>query len=216
MNLAINSVAALILAAGDDVPRQPPPGIGENTLIICADGGGQLARRWGLQPQIIIGDLDSLGEGDQNYWRNRGVSFKTAPARKDQTDVELAVDYALNRGAARITLIGGWGSRIDHSLGNVELLYRLALLGVENQLLTSTHVLSAFCGSVRRRVRPRSLVSLVPLTPVVRGVATEGLGYPLKGHDLHKGSTFSISNYAVRGEVSVEIAQGVLLIVCQA
>jgi len=52
------------------------------------------------------------------------VPFHTVPARKDQTDLELAVELALEKGARSITLVGGWGSRIDHALGNVELLYR--------------------------------------------------------------------------------------------
>ena len=80
---------------------------------------------------------------------------------------------------------GGGGSRIDHALGNVERLYRLALEGVENELLTSGHRLTAFSGQVKAMVSPGSLGSLIPLSPCVRGVCTRGLGYRLSGQDVH-------------------------------
>lgn len=210
-----HSLSALILASGEDVPRKPPASVLEDALIICADGGGSLARKWQLRPDLIIGDLDSLPAEDQEFWAAQGVPFQTVPPRKDQTDLELAVEYALGRGAISISLVGAWGSRIDHALGNVEILYRLALQGVENHLITKGHVLSAFCASSKSQVRKGSIVSLVPLTPVVRGVKTRGLGYPLSGQDLYKGSTFTISNQAVSSEIEVSIAEGVLLLVLE-
>ena len=205
---------ALSLAAGEDLPAGPPA-FSSATLIICADGGAALARRWGLKPHLVVGDLDSLSLEDQKFWREEGVPFHTVPARKDQTDLELAVELALEKGARSITLVGGWGSRIDHALGNVELLYRLALEGVENELLTSGHRLTAFSGQVKAKVSPGSFVSLIPLTPCVRGVRTRGLGYPLSGQDLHKGSTLGISNYALEGEIGVSLEEGVLLLICE-
>lgn len=208
-------VRAFILGAGEDVPSPPPALEFENALIICADGGGSLARRWGWRPALIMGDLDSLAREDGEFWEEQGVLFQVMPVRKDQTDVELAVDYALEAGAESISLVGAWGSRIDHALGNVELLYRLALLGVPNELITSKQVLTAFTGSCTKAVQPGSYVSLVPLTPVVQGVETRGLAYALQGQDLHKGSTFSISNEALQPEISVSSTAGVLLMVCE-
>jgi thiamine pyrophosphokinase len=206
------SKSALILASGGDVPLSPPA-LAEGTLVICADGGAALARLWQLKPEIIIGDQDSLDQETKEHWQGLGVPFQVVPARKDQTDLDLAVEYALQRGAASITMAGAWGSRIDHSLGNIELLFRLASAGIENWLLTRDHRLSAFCTEFQARVAEGSYVSLIPLTPEVRDVSTSGLLYPLRGATLRKGSTLSISNAAAAEDISVTLAEGVLLAV---
>ncbi|HBN95603.1 MAG TPA: thiamine diphosphokinase [Firmicutes bacterium] len=207
--------SALILASGDDVPCTPWQLVNDDVVVICADGGARLARAWGITPQIILGDQDSLDEATEEYWQSKTIPFQRVSAVKDQTDMDLAVDYALGQGATSITLVGGWGSRIDHALGNVELLYRLALGGVQNWLLTKEHRLSAFCKEFRAKVNLGSVVSLIPLSPEVLRVSTTGLLYPLHGVTLHKGSTLTISNVDADADISVRIADGVLLAILQ-
>ena len=206
---------ALILGSGEDVPVRPRFVDAENTVVICADGGAALARAWGLEPQIIIGDQDSLDSETKEYWLSQNVPIHRASPIKDETDLELAVDYALEQKVTSLSLIGGWGSRIDHSLGNVELLYRLALKGIPNRLLTRNHRLSAFCTEFRTFVRKDSLVSLIPLSSEVLDVTTQGLLYPLHNTTLIKGSTLGISNVAVATDISVVIGEGVLLVVTE-
>ena len=204
---------ALILGSGEDVPFTAPTLKNDNTLIICADGGAKLARTWRLTPKIILGDQDSLDAPTKEYHRAQGVVFRRVPTEKDETDLDLAVEYALQQGATSLTLVGAWGSRIDHALGNVELLYRLALMGLPNQILTRSHRLSAFCTRFRATAQKDSIVSLLPLSPEVTNVRTRGLLYPLNGVTLKKGSTLTISNVATATEIIVEMANGVLLIV---
>lgn len=209
------SRAALILGSGEDVPRHPPARDWAETLIVCADGGAGLAKQWGLSPHLILGDLDSVDRETLAYWQGRSVPVQSVPAEKDETDLELAVNFALERRVEQITLIGAWGSRLDHALGNLELLYRLAKVGIANELLTRDQRLIAFTSSLEAQVRTGSYVSLVPLTPVVQGVRTYGLAYPLQGQDLTKGNTLSISNRAQGDEIKVELSGGVLLAVLE-
>ncbi len=196
------------------MPLHPPSLVaGMNTLVICADGGAALARRWGITPEIIVGDEDSLDAVTKEYWQRQKVPFLKVSSVKDETDMDLAVEYALAQGAMHITLVGGWGSRIDHSLGNIELLYRLALKGIENALLTKEHRLHAFSREFKAKVDLGHYVSLVPLTPQVTGVATTGLLYALEGGTLEKGSTFTISNETVATDIIVRTESGVLLVI---
>lgn len=214
MNQGYNS-SALIIGSGEDVPAHPPGSKFNAELVICADGGARLARLWELRPTIIIGDQDSLDSQTKAYWKEQGIPFQRALARKDETDLELAVEYALQAGATNITLVGAWGSRIDHSLGNIEILYRLAKDGISNTLLTRNHRLISFTKEFREQVQIGSFVSLIPLSPLVEGVQTTGLEYPLKGDNLSKGSTLSISNLAQSSQISVEIISGVLLAILE-
>ncbi|MCK9525784.1 MAG: thiamine diphosphokinase [Limnochordia bacterium] len=213
MNPSLSKVS-LIIGSGEDVPLDPPIfAQGHHPLVICADGGAALARKWGLIPAIIIGDLDSLDQETKEYWQGENIPFHRVSAAKDESDMDLAVSYALQRGARRITLVGGWGSRIDHSLGNVELLYRLAQEKIENRLLTKEHQLSAFTGEFRAKVVKGSYVSLIPLSEEVRGVTTRGLLYPLEQATLRKGSTLTISNVACEAEIFLQSDDGVLFVV---
>ncbi|HHT91089.1 MAG: thiamine diphosphokinase [Bacillota bacterium] len=214
MNRSI-SRPALIVASGEDVPKEPPALNDGNTLVICANGGAKLARLWNLTPGLILGDQDSLDASSKEYWLAKGIPLQSVSAVKDETDLDLAVQYALNQGADSLTLVGGWGSRIDHSLGNVELLYRLALLGIPNQLLTRDHRLSAVCRGYKTQVRQGSIVSLLPLSPEVSGLTTSGLLYALEKVTIRKGSTLTISNVATATDISVEMANGVLLIIME-
>ena len=213
MNRSI-SRPALIVASGEDVPKEPPALNDGNTLVICANGEASLPV-WNLTPGLILGDQDSLDASSKEYWLAKGIPLQSVSAVKDETDLDLAVQYALNQGADSLTLVGGWGSRIDHSLGNVELLYRLALLGIPNQLLTRDHRLSAVCRGYKTQVRQGSIVSLLPLSPEVSGLTTSGLLYALEKVTIRKGSTLTISNVATATDISVEMANGVLLIIME-
>ena len=205
---------ALILGSGGDVPLHPPNFAQEyQPLVICADGGAALAHKWNLRPDIVVGDQDSLQPETKEYWRDLGVPFYRVSEVKDETDMELAVNYALRQGARRITMVGGWGSRIDHSLGNIELLHRLAQAKMENLLITREHQLSAFVGEFSVQVKEGAYVSLIPLSDEVRGVCTEGLRYPLEGATLSRGSTLTISNIADQSRIFLRSEAGVLLVV---
>lgn len=203
---------SLILGSGEDVPERPPL-LGGNPLIVAADGGANLAYKWGLIPHIIIGDGDSISAETKEYWIGKQVAFLKYPTKKDHTDMELAINYAINQGSTSITLIGAWGSRVDHSLGNLELLYSLAQIGIKNRLLTKNQILSAFEGNFAIETTDRSIVSLVPLSSEVEGVTTQGLAYPLNNSNLIKGTTLSISNEAVERHIQIKTKKGVLLVI---
>lgn len=203
---------ALIVGQGDDVPATSPP-IDSSTLVICADGGSKHVLNWKLQPDFIIGDLDSITDSEREYWSKIGVEIRKFPVEKDKTDVELAVDYCLGRGVHQITLTGVWGGRIDHSLGNLEILYALASRDVRGELLTSNSYLVTVGRHLILDVEKNTIVSLIPLSAQVTGVTTSGLYYSLDNATLARGTTRGISNYALRPQVEIRVDRGYLLAV---
>ncbi len=203
---------ALIIGLGDDVPVDHPP-ISGNTLIVCADGGSTWAKQWGLTPHLILGDFDSQSTNDYQYWDSKGVSFQSYPPEKDQTDLELAIDYCLSLGIRDIIMVGVWGGRIDHSLGNLELLYRLGTQNIQASIETKQASLKLVCSCLALTVTVGSLISLIPLTSKVSKVTTTGLYYPLDRATLVKGNTLGISNKAVEEEVSISSGEGILLVI---
>ena len=94
-------------------------------IIICADGGANHIYKTGVKPDMIVGDLDSIDDETLLYYQEQNVLFHKFSSKKDLTDTELAINFALEEGANELVLFGSTGSRLDHTLGNIMLLYKL-------------------------------------------------------------------------------------------
>ncbi|MFL5806300.1 MAG: thiamine diphosphokinase, partial [Roseiflexaceae bacterium] len=104
-------------------------------LLIAADGGARPLLRLGAPPRLVIGDLDSLDAASQAELAALGIELRRFPRAKDETDLELALLQAAERGAAAIDILGALGGRWDHTLANVALLALPALCGRRVRLL---------------------------------------------------------------------------------
>jgi thiamine pyrophosphokinase len=199
-----------LIVAGGDVPARRrldqawsgwDDGVG---LIIAADGGALRAESAGLPPDLLVGDADSLLPGQLDRLRAADVAVELSPVAKDATDLELAVEAALARGASELVILGAFGGeRLDHALGNIGLLALPALRGYRVAMLDATtrvRLLAASGSATEDRVRHPltgrvgDLVSLLPLGGEAVGVTTGGLLYPLRDEPLTLGSSRGISN----------------------
>jgi len=185
-------------------------------LVICADGGLHHALNVGLKPHVILGDFDSIDADLQRALRewDCGPKVMEFPREKDKTDGHLAVEYALRAGVKEILMFGGLGGRFDHTLGNLLLAWICLARGVPLQIVGQKQYVSMLKGPDRAEIRgkARDYVSLLPLTPTVIGVTTQGLYYPLDDAILYLGDTRGISNELVANIGSVEVRDGVLFI----
>lgn len=182
-------------------------------LVIAADGGAARALAAGVRPHVVVGDMDSLAPDALHALRHAGAEILTFPARKDETDLELALLEAVRRGAGDIVIVGALGGRLDHTLGNVYLLTMPQLRGRLVRLVDGRE--EAFIVWKRAEIRGArgDTVSLIPLTPEVRGVETEGLEYPLRGESLFMGPGRGISNVMLGPAARVSTSDGILLAV---
>jgi thiamine pyrophosphokinase len=207
---------ALIFANGDPASREVVARWRQpDSIAIAADGGARNAVTIGVTPQTVIGDLDSLDGGLRADLEARGVRFIVYPTHKDETDLELAIRHALERGATDIVIFSALGGRWDQSLGNVLLLTSPALRDVPARLVdlhqTMTVVRSA--GEARIEGRPGDTLSLIALGGDARGVTIEGCEYPLSDAVLPFGATLGISNTLIAPEARVRVRDGIVLIV---
>jgi thiamine pyrophosphokinase len=213
-----NRVHIVILAGGiAGPPGAWQPWLAEADQLIAANGGAAHALARGVVPDVVLGDLDSLSSKDRRRLEARGTRFREHPAAKDETDLELAVQWAVENGAHRITVLGALGGRLDHTLGNLLLLADPRWAGARIRLVGSDVVASvAHPGTeVSIQGQPGDLVSLLPLAGDVAGVHTEGLAWRLAGDTLFFGRTRGISNKleTSTARVRVEEPGGRLLIV---
>lgn len=182
-------------------------------LLICANGGLRAARHLGLRPGAAIGDFDSASRALVGWARNAGAEIVAHPAEKDKTDAELALDYAVARGAREVEVFGALGGRLDHLLANVGLLLNARARGVHLRLVDAATEAYLAGRRTALEARPGDLVSLLPLSGDVRGVTTRGLKYPLRRTTLRGGSTLGVSNVVVSTPAAVAVGSGDLLVV---
>lgn len=198
-----------VFASGDlRDPERAREVAGRSDLIIAADGGAQHLAAIGLQPHVIVGDMDSI---DCDLWeKDETVRRVIWPREKDKTDTELAVEVAFEQGCEKVTLLAAAGGRLDHTLGNVALIARyprrVVILDGPSTLLAIDRL-----NPCRLTGPPGTIVSLIPYGTRVVGVRTAGLKYPLEGQDLVPG-TRGLSNELSEATARVDIEDGILLV----
>lgn len=204
----------IILANGAlSIEGLPMERIRSADLLLVADGGFHHSGELGLTPHALIGDLDSLSEEDLSRIEAEGIQVHRHPRRKDATDLELALDYALESGSRDITVLGALGARWDQSLANVLVGSLARFRDVRLTLLDGYQELTLLSGgeSLELSGRPGEIVSLVPLSERAEGLRSQGLEYPLEGISLTRGSTLGISNALTQERAQIQLDNGLLI-----
>lgn len=181
--------------------------------VIAADGGANHCIELGIQPNILIGDMDSVQPEVKKAFKTFNVGFVVHPEKKNATDLELALDLAKEKGASSITLLGVLGGRWDMTIST------LLLMGMEkykNLAITILHdsgTISLLREGVHNRVAGEigETISLLPLKGDVEGVTLKGFEYPLRDETLPFGSSKGLSNILIEKEAQVDIKAGMLL-----
>jgi thiamine pyrophosphokinase len=202
---------ALIFIGGEAPPRERIlPFLTDQPLIIAADSGLEVAQLYDIQPDLVIGDMDSVSDQALTLATLRGRSeIKRFPVDKDYTDTELALRYAWERDVAQTILIGGGGGRLDHLLG----LWRL--FGQDrfpNRWYTATDEVRSISGTITMDLRVGTVLSFFGFGPVVRATS-QGLRWNLDGLRWQTGDA-GISNRST-GPVQVSVQVGRLVMVRQ-
>ncbi len=205
-----------IIVAGSpqsEPPRRLQPAAGD--LLIAVDLGGSHCLHWGWRPSLVIGDLDSLPAADEAVLRARGCRFLTAPVRKDETDLELALDYAVQAAVGEIIILGAWGGRVDMSLANVLLLTRPDLTGVPVRLVEGLQTICLVQPGqpVCIEGQPGDLLSLIPVGGDATDVSVGDVEWPLHGDRLPLGIARGVSNVLTGSSARVAVGGGRLLVV---
>lgn len=181
--------------------------------ILCADGGSRHAFALGLIPQAVIGDLDSVSDAEQQRIEAAGIAVIRFPHDKDQTDLELSLQYALKQQPSSILIVAALGNRLDHTLGNLAILTDSRLAGLDCRLDDGLEE-AFFCRS-RSSVHGEAgdIVALIPWGGAAVGVRTEGLRWPLLGETLYMETSRGISNEMLTEAAKIQLNSGLLLVI---
>ena len=181
--------------------------------VIAADGGARLAAYYGLAVQTLIGDMDSV-EPPTLEQLTRTAEVLRHPPEKDETDLELALLLAAQRGARWIRVLAALGDRLDQTLGNIYLMALPALHGLDVRLVAGKQeawLIREGQSSVYGAAG--DTVSIIPLSGEARGIRTHNLYYPLHGETLRFGPARGISNVMQATEAQISVREGIVLVV---
>ncbi len=182
--------------------------------IYAVDGGLRVAEAAGVMPDYLVGDFDTAEESLVSRYEHRCITLRHKP-EKDATDTELAVDEALERGAEKVILLGATGTRMDHTLANVHMLYRILQQGKQAWILDEHNRISLYDKpfTCKRSELFGNYVSFLPFFGETEGVSLKGFKYPLFGKTLTAGISLGVSNEAKEDVMEVSFEKGYLLMI---
>ena len=180
-------------------------------LVISADAGYLLARKFDVVPNIAVGDFDTLGE----YDFSPETKVIRLPSEKDMSDTDAAIDIALREGASEIVIIGGLDGRLDHTLANMRAVEELTRRGIRAYINDGRNrVRYLFNSSELIAKEGFKYLSLVCLGKRARGVTLKGVKYPLLNATLlRERASFAISNEIISPCALVAVRRGELLLI---
>lgn len=185
---------AMVVAAGTLPPASRREALLRGaSLVVAADGGLRHALSLGLEPDVVVGDMDSVRPRDLE--RVTPDRVERHPRDKDDLDLELALEFARGRGAVTIDVLGAFGSRLDQSFAALLIAARYASLGVDVRLHGAEHEARTLVagGSVTLVLPIATTVSLLALGQDAR-VSTSGLRFSLHDAALPFGRGLGVSN----------------------
>lgn len=182
----------------------------ESDLTIAADSGLSAFDGTSLEPDLLIGDMDSVPPQVLARYEAR-LPQRRLNCIKDDTDGVDALDVAIERGAKEITLLGALGGRLDHALANVMLLVRAHEKGARAQILSESVRIFRVDGCAQLYGAKGDTVSLLPLGKA-QGVTLRGFFYPLEDHTLTSVHPLGVSNVMTQQSAEIRVASGDLIL----
>lgn len=175
--------------------------------VICADGGYNHAKKLGIKPAVVVGDMDSIGDNDYDG------EIINLPIRKDFTDSEVCIKYILLKHFEEVMMLGFTGKRQDHSITNMLLLKQFADVETNAYIVDEYNEIRFTSNENNIYGKKGDIVSIIPITGDLVGVTTQGLDYPLDNETLAFGESRGVSNIMKSDKCKITITSGQGLII---
>lgn len=194
--------------------------VNEEDYVIAVDGGLSYCGILNVEPHVIIGDFDSLSEGEACALESLRETIPdriiTLPREKDQTDMLAALMYGLEKGYTDFRIYGGVGGRFDHTLANIQCLLYLKNRGAVGYLVDGTGMMFVIKDeTVHLNRNLEGVLSLFCLGKEARGVTIENMKYTVENLVLTNDFPIGISNEFVGKEALIRVDEGELVCMIQ-
>ncbi|OJD63802.1 thiamine diphosphokinase [Bacillus sp. NH11B] len=189
----------------------------ENEEVVWAavDRGVYRLLKSGITPAIAFGDYDSVTEDELAWMRQQTNELHIVPREKDQTDLEIAISWALEQKPKLIRMFGATGGRLDHGLANIQMLLKGLAAEIEMCIVDNKNEITV--KKVGTHIIEENenfpYVSFVPVTETVKGITLRGFKYSLTNKTIEWGSTLCISNELIVEKGTFSFTSGILMMI---
>ncbi len=194
--------------------------VAEEDFVIAVDGGLSYCGILNVEPDIIIGDFDSLSAGELQALsvlrKEIPDRIITLPCEKDDTDMLAALKYGLSQGYEDFRIYGGTGGRFDHTFANIQCLLYLKKNNATGYLVDGTGMMFVLQNeAVHLNKNLEGVLSLFSLGKEARGVCIENMKYPLKDYCMTNDFPIGVSNEFIGEEAVISVEEGELVCMIQ-
>ncbi|MFS0656066.1 thiamine diphosphokinase [Bacillus sp. 179-C3.3 HS] len=205
------------IVAGGPFEYIPPltQATNEDVCWVGVDRGTVYLLENGIVPDRAFGDFDSVTDEELEDLKKKLPALNIFQAEKDETDLELALQWALRQRPEQIQIYGITGGRADHFLGNIQLLYK----GIQHEqnitLIDRQNTIQMYRPGTYEVTQDvdKKYVSFLPFGSPVEKLTLTGFKYPLENCHIEPGSTLCISNELIHSNGTFSFHEGILIMV---
>ena len=181
-------------------------------FVVAADGALEKVLAAGIPCDCGMGDFDTVSKDVLcHFEEDQNTKLLSFPPEKDETDAELAVQFAVDQKPDKIWILGATGGRMDHMLGNLELLHIPLTKGIECEIIDQQNRIRLLDGPILlEKMDDWKYVSFLSYTDQTQGITLKGFVYTVENFTLKKGSTRCISNEICDEKATVSFTNGLL------
>lgn len=186
----------------------------EGAYIIALDGGLLFCANHSIEPDMIVGDFDSLEQELLSQYQT-DIIYRL-PCEKDDTDTLAAIKMAVAKGFKSFTIYGGLGGRLSHTMANIQSLLYLKERGLHGELVghnSRIFLVKEECITLQQQ--EKGYISVFSYSEKAEGVTLKNLKYEIENRILTSSFPIGVSNEFVGREAEISVRQGVLLVVME-
>lgn len=177
--------------------------------VYAVDGGYATLFERGIVPSAVFGDFDSLGSVP-----NRPTVFEYN-THKDFTDMDLALNHAVEQGFDELVMCDAFVGRLDHTIGNLQLLIQTAahgvcIWGIEEDEVVAPLVAPGPFSSLSFSSGAWGTCSVLSHSDFATGVTEVGLEYGIEDGVCMNRALWGVSNELVGTPARISLEQGSL------
>ena len=174
--------------------------------IIAVDSGVEHLFKLSLDPNTLIGDLDSISKKSLNEVKKNGVKILAFNSNKDQTDFELALNYLEETEKSKVYIIGGESGEIDHLISIFLLIPSISYF--ENIIWLYGDKRIIFQQKIELNIKKLTKFSIIPLSDLTN-LSIDGAEWNLDKKDIQFGETLTLRNITNEEQLSIKCDKGV-------
>lgn len=181
--------------------------------FIAADRGADILFKFGVSPDFLIGDFDSIDAEVLKHFTETQCFLERYPSEKDATDTEIAMKKAFEIGVDELFFLGCTGTRVDHLLGNIGLLLKCMKKSIKAYIIDEHNEISIIDRNITLKGNKNEIFSIQAYCEKVESLSIKGAKYDIRDYDLRLGDGITLSNEFLDSEVEISFSSGALLLI---